>query len=124
MNQAAEAITKLYSMTGSEFDRRIAIMETNIKARLLEDFVVAPEGIHTSIDELLGDLSACVIQVQKTACRESKITDEEKLDFECRIDNCLADAINAIRQGFTRFGNRNGVEFQLETARKLGIPDQ
>jgi len=122
MNAATTAITQLYQLTGSDFDNRFLVMTTNIKRQLLEDFILAPKVIHSDVEQLLGDLSAAVIQTQKTACLSADISEEQKRDFENRIDNCLAGAIIVIRDCFAVSGDRASADFQLETAKRLGIP--
>lgn len=122
MATAADAITRLYQLNQQEFTDRFGIMAANIKGRLLEDFVRAPGFVATDVEDLLGMLSSAVVATQKTGCSAADITDEQRIDFETRIDNCLADAVIVIRDSFLRFGERTSREFQLETARQLGIP--
>jgi hypothetical protein len=121
MNPAANAITALYRLEGDAFDQRFTIIATNIGRQLLEDFVRAP-AIHSDVEELLGDLSAAVIQTQKVACRDANITEEQKRDFADRLDQYQADAVIAIRDSYETYQERSSVQFQLEAARRLGLP--
>ena len=121
MNPAATAVTNLYRRIGDDFARRFVVLATNVKRQLLEAFITAPNLIHSDPEELLGDLSAGLIQVQKAACLEAEITEEQKQDFENRLDSTLAEAIIIIRDCFSRFGDRTLPAFQLETAKRLGI---
>jgi len=119
---ASAAIETLYALTGTAFDQRLHTILTNVKRQLLEDFVGAPSAIHEDVEELLGDVSAAIIEVQKTGCRDANITADQKQDFENRLDSEVADAIIIIRDSFATFRDRASVDFQLETARQLGIP--
>lgn len=121
MAPAANAVAALYRLEGDAFNQRFTIMTTNIRRQLLEDFVRAP-AIHDDVEELLGDLSAAIIQTQKTACRDASITEEQKRDFADRLDSSQADAIIAIRDSYDMFRERSSVAFQLEAARRLGLP--
>ena len=122
MNRATTAITDLYRLAGDAFAQRFAILTTNLKRQLLEEFIKAPSFIHSGVEELLNTLSASIIHTQETACHGAEITDEQKQGFENRLDNALAEAIIVIRDSFSTFGNRALPAFQLETAKKLGIP--
>jgi predicted HicB family RNase H-like nuclease len=119
---AADAITRLYRLTGEDFDHRFAVMSANIKRQLLEEFVAAPAFVADDVDDLLGNLSGALIRVQKTACRDADIAEDQKQDFENRIDHCLADAVITIRNCFEVFGDRTFVDFQLKAAKQLGLP--
>jgi hypothetical protein len=120
MNATGDAITALYGLKGDAFDHRFAIMTTNAKRQLLEDFVRAP-AIHGDVEELLGDLSAALIQTQKTACGRANITEDQGCDFADRLDGSHADAVIAIRNSYAMFPDRSSIEFQLEAARRLGL---
>lgn len=122
MTPAAEAIARLYRMNQPEFDDRFGIMAANIKARFLEDFRSTPGFVVSDLDDLLGMLSSAVIATQKAGGSAADISDEQKIDFETRIDHCLADAVIVVRDSFLEFGERESVEFQMETAGRLGIP--
>jgi hypothetical protein len=124
VNPAAVAIANLYALTGSEFDRRLMVMATNIKGRLLEEVVRTPGGLHTDIEDLLGDLSAAIIETQKTACEAAKISDEQKQNFEDHVDNVVAEAIIIIRDAIDKHKSRTSVAFQMEAAQRLGVPVQ
>lgn len=121
MNSAANTITALYRLEGDAFDQRFTVIATNIGRQLLEDFVRAPAA-YSDVEELLGDLSAAIIQTQKTACRDANVTEEQKRDFADRLDKRQADAIIAIRESYEKHQERSSVQFQLEAARKLGLP--
>lgn len=122
MKSPSQAIEALYTLSGSDFDARFKVLTTNMKARLLEDFVAAPDWTHDDVEDLLANLSSANVQAQKLACQSSAITAEQKVDFETRLDNEIADAIIGIRDNYEAFGERSSVEFQLDTAKKLGIP--
>jgi hypothetical protein len=97
MNPSVEAIQKLYQLKGADFDRRLGVMATNLKARTLESFVKAPAA-HNDVEQVLGDLSAGLIETQKKACAEAKLTADQNKAFERWVDDIAAEAIMAIRK--------------------------
>ena len=116
------AVTNLYRSSGEELNRRFYVMSTNLKRQILVEFISAPDILAGDIEQLLGDQSATLIVAQKIACHRAAITAEQKQDFEDRIDNCLAETIDTIRQSHEEFGDRTSPEFQLAAAKKLGLP--
>ncbi len=63
-----------------------------------------------------------LIQAQKTAVAQTNLSGVQKDDFESRLDNVLADAINKIRISHGIFRERSSTTFQLDVARRLGVP--
>jgi|GEM_PF-6730165 len=121
-NPAATAVAHLYQLSGAAFDQRFAIMAINIRRELLEHVVNTPAELHADTEDLLSDMSSGLIRVQVAACRAACLTEGQELDFETRLDNCLAEAVDIVRQCIDNYGEHRSPAFQQETAAQLGIP--
>jgi hypothetical protein len=91
----SEAICNLYRLTGDEFDRRFAIMRINLQCRLLEAIASFPMN---DIDDAINSGTKPLIDAQVQGARHARLTEEQRLDFESRIDNLAADVVQTVRQ--------------------------
>ncbi len=114
-------LEEIYRLTGPAFDARMEIMRQNIQARMLESFCQADGVTHPTPGDAVNDLTRGVIEVQRSQCRSARISDEQKQDFENRIDNWAADAVLAIEKCLEVHTDHQSVEFQLAVARRLGL---
>ncbi len=118
MKFASNAVTNMYRLDAPQFSDRVRTMELNVKRQLLEEFVREPGPS----DTVLARQSAVIIQAQKGICHDAEITNDQKQDFESRIDRWIANAIITIRRVLTDFPDPRSASFQLEATKQLGLP--
>ncbi len=109
----------MYQLEGQEFEERFRVKSTNVRRTLLEEFVRAP---FDDADANLETQGRLLVVAQKQIADGANLTDEQAGDFASRMDDAVADAIVLIRRCIDEFPDRNTAEFQLEAARRLGIP--
>ena len=118
----SEVISNLYRLNGGEFDRRFAIMRTNLQIRLLEAIADFPMN---DIDDAIDSATKPLIDAQVQSARRARLTEEQRLDFESRIDKLAADVVLTVRQVIdsgTPFSDR--LSLRLRAARALGLPTE
>lgn len=119
MKPASLSIAELYRLQGQAFGERFRVKAINVRRTLLEDFVRAPFG---AIDDDLETIARGIVVLQKKIAAGANLTDEQTEDFASRLDDVVADAIVVIRRCVEKFKDRHAPEFQLEAAKRLGIP--
>lgn len=119
MNPAALSVTELYRLQGQAFEDRFRIKATNVHRFLLEEFIRAP---FSDPDDSLETQGRILVVAQKGIAAGANLTEQQADDFESRMDDVVADAIIVIRRCLEQFPDRDSADFQLEAARRLGIP--
>ena len=117
MDPAAESISAMYQLQGNAFEERFRIKAGNICRSLLEGLVCDPLS-----DDNLDTQGRIFVVAQKRIAAAAGLTADQTEDFASRLDNVVANAIVVIRRCLTKFPDRRSVEFQLEAAKRLGIP--
>jgi hypothetical protein len=114
-------LEEINRLTGPAFDARMEIMRQNLQGRMVEMFCRAGWTTHPTPRDAMNDLTRGLIEVQRSQCRSARISEEQRQDFENRIDNWAADAVLAIEECLVHHPNHQSVEFQLAVARRLGL---
>ncbi len=119
MNSAAASIFEMYRLQGQAFEDQFRVKSINIRRSLLEEFIGAPVSDADANLETQGRL---LVLAQREIGAAANLTTEQEEDFASRLDDVVADAIVKIRRCLEQFPDRYSTKFQLDAARRLGIP--
>lgn len=114
---ASVSIAEMYSLRGEAFEVRFRIKMTNIQRALLEEMVRDP----FSCDNL-DTQGRLLVVTQKRLAAAANLTGDQAEDFASRLDNVVAETIVVIRRCLEEFPDNGSVNFQLQAAKRLGIP--
>ena len=122
MTAASDAITSLYTLPAADFDRRLQIMLTNLRRIFVEELRDAPDTLQLDQDGLLAFLTGGAVASHLQSSQLADITEEQKEDFQLRLDRNLAEAVLVVQRCLAIIPDSASAAFQREIAAELGVP--
>ena len=122
MHNAANAITRLYNLTGTAFDQQLLIITTNMRHTLLRELCDTSATSKIDRETFTQYLINIAIKSHVQSSESATITPDQKQDFQLHLDRDLAATILIIEHCLVDHPELASVDFQLAAVAALGIP--